>query len=180
MRPFSSHPGWPGIITILLAVGTALTVGGYESGATLSSTRSPRPAPPFSALDLHGRAARVVPGKEGRTLLLFFCMCSNCQRLAAQWRPHSRGGGVPNFRVVGVIHCPLPQAAIFEEATRFPGTLLVDPTGAVHDEYRAGSCPNAWLVDRGGAVRFARSARIGAAELGHRTDSWARRRPAAR
>jgi peroxiredoxin len=131
-----------------------------------------RRANPFRASDISGNDLRMAPGERGPCLLLFFCLCSDCQTLAHQLRlcPLLRSSGP--VQVVGVVHADPRQAAYFLEVTEFPGVLLVDPHGSVRQQYQVGRCPNAWLVNRDGSIYFARNDEIRVRELCREVHAW--------
>ncbi len=146
------------LYTVVSAVGVLVA-----GTATFSHHRMPEAGPKavcyahaFQATDMTGKSVTVSPGADGRCLLLFFCLCQDCQTFARQthlWIPLR--GTVPT-QVVGIVHANLGQARSFRAMTRFPGRILSDPSGNVHDQYRVGLCPNAWLVNRDGSVHFSR------------------------
>jgi peroxiredoxin len=129
-------------------------------------------APPFSGTGIGGESVHVAPGENGRCLLLFFCRCPNCFALAEQLRAAPIGKRPVDLNVYGVLRGNAAQAARFEHVTQFPGTLLADPRGQIHDLYQVGPCPNAWLVDQGGDVHFSRYGGITATELRRRVEKW--------
>jgi peroxiredoxin len=123
-------------------------------------------------VDLQGNSVQVSPGERGRCVLLFFCMCPNCKELARQFRLPSTRPEAEGVQVFGILHADLRQGTEFLTATRFPGMLLVDPLGEVHEKYGIGACPNAWLVNPGGTIRFSQPGSIILPELRGELTTW--------
>ena len=129
-----------------------------KGAARRSRQRGAAPAPAsrhprFEAMALNRHPVWVSPGTATRTLLLFFCSCGDCDQLARRLAasPYGLGQGLV---VIGVLDSSPQQGQRFQEETRFPGMLLVDPNGQVKRQYEAGRCPSAWFVDRGGRLRM--------------------------
>jgi hypothetical protein len=85
---------------------------------------------------------------------------------------HPRPRWQQAVQLVGVIHAEKSEAQQFQQETRFPGQLLVDPLGAARSEYHVDECPAAWLVEKGGAVHWYQPKHVTATELAHRAGRW--------
>jgi peroxiredoxin len=103
---------------------------------------------------------------------MFFCMCPQCRTLVHELRGLPMFQRAKNIDVIGVLGAAQDQAVKFFEETKFPGTLFADPLGTVRKQYQVGLCPNIWLVDRGGSVRFFQHDAVNAKELSRILESW--------
>jgi peroxiredoxin len=149
-----------------------LLVWRVTSGFDRLADRWAARAETFRALDLQGNSVQVSPGERGRCVLLFFCMCPNCKELARQFCLPSTHPEAGDVQVFGILHADPRQGTEFLTATRFPGILLLDPLGKVHEKYGIGPCPNAWLVNSGGTIRFFRPGSIIPSELSRELTTW--------
>jgi peroxiredoxin len=138
-------------LVVVIVLGAILTavLGGRTGGG--------RRAASFEAVDLLDHELSVSPGEGHSTLLLFLCQCDRCRRLASHLRQISRLQMPDAPQVIGILRAGRDEAAIFQKSTQFPGILLLDSTGEIHDQYGAGRCPNAWFVNMGGSVYSSRN-----------------------
>jgi peroxiredoxin len=93
---------------------------------------------------------------RGRSLVLcFFCGCGDCQAAARRLAPEAR---VLGARIVAVVENErqlLPERiARFRRVTGFDGLLLADRGGAVTRRYRSQACPQVWVLDHDGVIRY--------------------------
>jgi AhpC/TSA family len=152
-------------LVCLLAWGAVAWSGGGLDGNS-------RYAPAFRAFDLRGNTVYVSPGKRGRCILLFFCICPRCQALAHALGMPSTHRVTEEFQVLGILHADLRQGEKFVVDTGFRGRLLVDPLGEVHAMYGVGPCPNVWFVNRGGTIYRPKHDSLASQELGRELERW--------
>jgi peroxiredoxin len=147
---------WPhlGLALLCCAAVAHLVIGSAGGGLRPCFPAEANRARPFCAMDLRGAPTIVAPGEQGPALLLFFCLCPNCQELARGLRSACPTSLLENVQVVGIVDATRSQAAEFQRATRFPGVILADPYRSVHEQYGAKACPAAWLVDANGSIRL--------------------------
>jgi peroxiredoxin len=158
-------------IGLLADLRPLLLLGVGVAGWLVVSRSNPRQAPAFEAVSLQGQRVMVSPGERSRCLLLFFCMCADCHHLALQLAK-SPYVADRTLQIVGVVHSTPEAVRGFREQTRFPGLLFADPMGEVKRRYGVGPCPNAWLIDPGGAVFFHQREPIRWSELTRRLGGW--------
>jgi peroxiredoxin len=154
-----------------LAILAGLVVKVSRLGAAGDQVGEIRRAPMFQATDLQGNSVIVSLGQQRRSLLLFFCMCADCHRLARRLE-QSPFVKDPVLEVVGVVHSTVEAVCGFRDQTAFPGLLLADPLDQVKRQYGGGPCPNAWLIDAGGSVFFHQKESICWSELSRKLDGW--------
>jgi peroxiredoxin len=159
-----------GSIGAAMLAGVVVWAGGSKAHRFINGTR--QTAKPFQVADLAGNPVEVRPGERRGCILMFFCMCPRCRTLAHELRRLPMFQRAKNIDVIGVLGADQDQAVKFLVHTKFPGTLLTDPLGTVREQYHVGRCPNIWLIDPGGSVRFFQPDAVDAKELSRILGSW--------
>lgn len=168
---------WRRLAWIWLSLGAALLSlpiiwGSKGLNTARRGGHASRRAPDFTAFDLDGRPVRVSPGNSGRMLVCFFCGCPECTAFARHIRILLPELDTHKVRILAVIHASPYVAGEFWTTTQFPGRILIDDDGSVHRTYPVGACPNTWLIDPRGFVRYSQQDSMTIAELTARLDDW--------
>lgn len=111
------------------------------------------PAPDFALRDAEGRRWQLAQLRQRRVLLLFFCGCAPCWKMATALAQEA-----PSWqRVITLVVSHLDPAHVeaFRHNTGLRAHYLADPFGDVGAAYGSESCPRCWVIDEQGRVRYA-------------------------
>lgn len=109
-------------------------------------------APDFRLDDYTGRAYQLSALRGKRTLLCFFCGCSLCRAMAAEWG--RTFGADRGLRLLVVTDLGPVGAADLGQRAHARFTILFDPFGRVARRYQCTACPECWVIDERGRARY--------------------------
>lgn len=138
-------------MTFLAAVAVALIApqGGRLTG---------KMAPSFQVRDGKGQIVTPRSLRGAPSVLMVFCSCSECRRVATAWgRLQAKAGGVAGkTRTLVCYTGPLSEARtlVREVGMRASTVLLDDPKMVIAQTYRAMPCPSIFVLDRNGGIRY--------------------------
>jgi peroxiredoxin len=116
-----------------------------------------RPAPDFSLHTVGDDRLIQLSGLRGKPVIVsFMCNCSFCYELAHAWvKNRGKNGSAEmlaimhnreTFNPVNVRH--------FRDATHFEVPILADLNSKTALQYRSTDCPQVWVIDRDGVIRW--------------------------
>ena len=123
-----------------------------------------RPAPNFSATDLHG-SARTLDDFRGKVLLvnIWATWCPPCQEEMPSMERLYRAVGNEDFEILAVsVDAPFGERDIFgreggnlqvfADSLGLTFQILHDPSGKIQDTFRTTGVPESFVVDREGII----------------------------
>lgn len=111
-------------------------------------------APPFSAVDIGGTSHSVGPAQPVTLLNMWATWCGPCIDEFPDLQQIHDDLGPSGLRVLGMSVDDIDPEAIRVFGQRLSVTfpLLMDPSGTLQDQYRAGAVPSTFLIDADGLI----------------------------
>jgi peroxiredoxin len=142
-----------------LAVIPGLFTGCKTTGASAGNAAAAvgQPAPDFTLHTVGDDRTIQLSGLRGKPVVVnFMCNCAFCYALAHEWVKNQDKIGATEMLAIMHNRQTFNPVAVrhFREATQLKMPILADLNSKTALQYRSTDCPQVWVIDRDGVIRW--------------------------